>query len=118
MPLTLSPSVLRAAYDLLSVTEPFVKWNLPDSEEIKFQVVKDRVHFGWHNAKRGKNHKIAISRHTVGTVFSLLEIMAHEMIHVHTVYRKIQDTSEHGVAFQKLADHVCRVHPFDRRRFA
>ena len=119
MAIQLTPHILRQAYELLSACEPFVRWNLPDADEIKFRVAKDKNCAGWHHTKRGRPpHTIAISNRLIGSLYTLLEVMAHELIHLHMVHSKIPDTSDHGKAFQKFADQVCKAHHvFDRTIF-
>ena len=116
MTLPLSPDILRAAYDYLSTTSPFTRWNLPDSDDVKFIVMRDRNLCGWHEIDR-KKHTIAISSHFVGRSLSLIETMAHEMIHVHQVNSGMSTGGEHNRAFKKLAARVCKIHGFDVKVF-
>lgn len=116
MTLPLTPDTLRAAYDFLATTPPFNKWNLPDGDDITFRVAKDRTLFGWHDKRRGKPHLIAISEYLVGQITTLMETMSHEMIHLHEERSCIR--GNHGPAFKKFAEQVCKIHTcFDRKRF-
>lgn len=113
LPLTLD--TLRLAYDYLSETPPFNKWNLPESDDVEFRVVRDRGLFGWHNLENGK-HIIAVSTGTVGFTDTLLRTMAHEMVHIHE--RSTGPCkSGHSAAFKRWSEQVCRVHGFDPKAF-
>lgn len=116
MPLVLSLETLAAAYDYLRTTEPFSRWNLPDAEDIQFRVVRDRHLRGWYDLD-GKRHRISISSSCVGRTDSLIETMAHEMVHLHQRHAGCDDHGEHGRAFRKLADQVCKIHGWDERLF-
>ena len=117
MTLPLSPEILKAAYIFLSETQPFNKWNLPDADEIKFKVVRSMADRGWHTFD-GKHHIICISQNTIGHTFSLITCMAHEIIHVHENNVGIRRSDvEHGAAFWKWAEQVCRIHGFDPKTF-
>ena len=110
--LKLTPSVLRHAYELLCTTGPFNKWNLPESDDVRFQIATGRSCYGWHDKRRNKKHVIALSGGLIGQLPTLLATMAHEMIHMHIHCAKIRDTSDHGVAFKKFSVQVCRIHSF------
>lgn len=112
--LKLNPEILRCAYDYLNATEPFVRWNLPDSEDVTFRVAKTRAAHGWHIASR-RGHTIAISSGSTGHTTSLMATMAHELIHVHQSANGLP--LNHGAAFKKLAAKVCRCHGFDPKTF-
>lgn len=116
----LTKDTIAAAYDLLAITPPFNKWNLPDSDDVQFKVARDPHSYGWCNAwGRGKRREylIAISSRKVEHLSSLLSTMAHEIIHLH-LYMTGQDTNgEHNAAFSALAKKVCRLHGFDSKAF-
>lgn len=117
MALILTPEILRATYDLLTITEPFCKWNLPDGEDVKFKVVKNRKLCGWHEKFR-KTHTICISQVFHGRMQPLLETMAHEMVHVHQWrHASLARGAEHGVSFKRYAAQVCKIHGFDLKLF-
>jgi hypothetical protein len=117
MTLKLTPEVLAAAYEFLCTTDPFKNWGLPDGDEIVFKVAKSKDLHGWHTVKRGKHH-IAISAAGVGHTTSLIQTMAHEMIHLYETIAKLTPSNvQHGAAFKKLAARVCRIHGFDPKTF-
>lgn len=117
MTLPLTPEVLAAAYDYLATTEPFCRWNLPDSEDVVFRVVRDPTRCGFYRRDRYDRRSISISSASVGHSSTLLQIMAHELVHLHEDAAGMAKQSEHSAAFRKLAALVCRVHGFDPKMF-
>lgn len=118
MTLPLTPDTLKAAYDYLATTPPFSKWNMPDSDDVKFVVARSPTHHGWWDKKRwAKKHLIAISRAKVGHTTTLLATVAHEMLHVHQREAGMETRGEHNAAFRRLAARVCRFHGFDEKVF-
>jgi len=116
MTLPLTQDMLRAAYNYLDKTPPFNKWNLPDPDDVKFKVVRDRVNQGFHLFDNGK-HTICVSGAQVGHTITLLGLMAHEMIHVHEQHSHACTKGEHSAAFRKWALEVCAFHGFDPKYF-
>lgn len=117
MTLPLDKDVLAAAYDYLAATAPFRRWNLPDSDEVTFIVVRNPALCGSYQCGTGGRHIIKISASNTGHSASLLATMAHEMIHLHEEVTGMKRASEHSAAFRKLAARVCRVHGFDPKAF-
>jgi hypothetical protein len=118
MTLPLSRDVLAAAYDYLCTTQPFSEWNLPDSEDVKFRVIKSPDVRGWYLLGQDGSHTIAISSRCIGRTQSLIETVAHEMVHLHQGDVKMDTpNAQHNRAFWKLADIVCEAHGFDPKLF-
>lgn len=118
MSLPLSSDVLAAAYEYLSTTQPFSEWNLPDSEDVKFRVIKAPDVRGWYLLGHDGSHTIAVSSRCIGRTQSLIETMAHEMVHLHQGDVKMDTPgAQHNRAFWKLADSVCGFHGFDPKLF-
>ncbi len=120
MTLPLSPDTLAAAYDYLRTTPPFNRWNLPDSEDVLFSVVKTPRDYGWYQWD-GKRHTISASKASIGHTVTLMRLMAHEMIHLHLeetgMESKNRNNNTHNAAFRKIAATVCRVHGLDPKAF-
>ena len=116
MALKITPDMLAAVYDLLSVCPPFNKWNMPDSEDVKFQVIRTKDRTAHYCMRKGV-HIIAVSSAYVGRHEMLISSVAHEMIHLHMAVNCWNRRNPHDAAFQKFADQVCRVHEFDRLTF-
>lgn len=119
--LPLTAEILRASYDYLATTLPFSKWNLPDSDDIGFKVIRDPNIFGCHyvwKKNRKRHHLITISERRIGHSINLIMTMAHEMVHLHMVQSGMaRGAGDHGKAFQKLAAQICRIHGFDAKAF-
>lgn len=117
MSLPLTCDTLRAAYNYLNETPPFNKWNLPDGDDVDFQIIRSKTTAGWHKITNGKDI-IAASSYVIGRTQSLLELMAHEMVHLHQ--RSIgTETSgvTHNRAFWAMSAQVCKYHGFDPKLF-
>lgn len=115
--LHLTPEVLAAAYTFLRATPPFNRWKLPAAPTFRFRVTGKRDEEGLYDDKNGRaTPEIHISKHFVGKPFSLLETMAHEMIHVHLFAKGVR--KHHGPEFQRCAERVCGIHGFDPKRFS
>lgn len=116
MSLVLTPEVLCAAYDLLELTEPFCRWNLPSSDQVAFKVLplkgKCAECVPW-----GPDYAIHMSSCCVGHLNTLLMTTAHEMVHIYMYRVGINEKNHHGPGFRKLAGQVCKVHGFDPKLF-
>lgn len=119
MSLKLSPSILRLAYDLLCATEPFSRWNLPDGEDVTFQVLRTRNVSAQIYTDGTKRPIISISGGTNGHINTVLSSLAHEMVHLHEHRCKIRfrGADHHGAAFRKWAAQVCEAHGYDLKLF-
>lgn len=106
----LTPDLLAAAYDLLRHTAPFDKWNLPESEDVTFSVLRTTTLFGDYNTTPQHTIRLSERRHTRLT--GVLATMAHEMLHLHLgEIGCAKDSARHGPAFRLLAGEVCAAHP-------
>ncbi len=70
-----------------------------------------------HYFKEKGKHVICASSGKIGRSSSLIELMAHEMVHLHLQQAGMSTSSEHSAAFHKFAIQVCRVHGFDEKLF-
>lgn len=112
--LHLTPGILAAAYNYLKETLPFRRWSLPDSDSLKFQVIRSKKVLGIC-IERPSGTTIQISSANIGETGSLMRTMAHEMIHVHLNILGVK--SHHGKKFRRLAAGVCKHHGFDAKLF-
>lgn len=112
----ITEDLLRAAYEVVCLTAPFHRWNLPDGEDVVFRVVKDRTCFGWYAFEGGK-HVIAVSQSKNGHLDTILSTIAHEAIHLHQKVACMETSGSHNAAFKKLAKTVCEVHGWDPALF-
>lgn len=117
--LHLTRPLLRATYEYLRETKPFVDWNLPEGDDVAFRVMKNKKLLGlfqvWDDEP---NLRIKISEYTVGHTVTLMATMAHEMVHLF-MHLTEQDLYEpdHGPTFAALGKLVCDEHGFDPKLF-
>lgn len=115
MSLPLTPAMLEGAYEYLRTTPPFNRWKLPHADDVEFKIGR-QPHYGEYCAGETAEHCITVSSVRVGHSVTLLETMAHEMVHLHlagTPHAK----SEHGAEFRRLARKISDIHGFDPKRF-
>jgi hypothetical protein len=115
--LPLTPAVLEAAYRFLQSTKPFCSWKLPDADDVEFRVAHCKLWHGLFDSGTDGTPRISVSSWSVGRTESLIETMAHEMIHLYLEESGMDDRGEHGERFYKAAATVCRYHGFDPKRF-
>lgn len=120
MSLPLTPEMLAAAYELLRTTPPFARWKLPHCSALKFIVSKRPSEFARYYFWEGQHH-IEVSIHGVGHTRTLIEKMAHEMIHLYLQIKgwesKSKSPNVHNAKFRKFAAQFCRWHGFDLKGF-
>jgi hypothetical protein len=113
----LTEDMLRGAYAYLSETPPFNGWNLPDAEDVSFVVAHSRKRQGRCHVRSDGKFKIEISDRYHTHTQSLMQTMAHEMVHVHEFQNGLSQYWAHGKVFKALRDEVCVAHGFDPGQF-
>lgn len=117
--LALTPGMLAAAYDFLSLTPPFSGWSLPPSDDVSFKVSRSRQWFARYRWV-GNRHQIEVSANSVAYSDTLMAKMSHEMIHLHLEEMGMDNRGgpdTHNGAFRSLAEEVCKAHGFDPKAF-
>jgi hypothetical protein len=114
--LSLTPAQLEAAYELLRTTPPFRGWKLPHADDVAFSVIRAKDRFADYEYLDGTHH-IRVSQAKQRQLGTLLATMAHEMCHLRMEMTVPKNSAEHGAAFHRLADQVCRWHGWDRGAF-
>lgn len=117
MTVPLTSELLQAAYDMLRATPPFNTWNMPEGEDVIFKISKDAGLRGDYRCDARRRHNIRVSAASIGHLNSLVEVMAHEMIHLHEEATGMVRKSQHSAAFRKMALQVCKIHGFDPKLF-
>jgi hypothetical protein len=107
--------MLRAVYDMLEMTEPFCRWNLPPSEDIEFAVTQSPKISGRCSVGEGPTFKLEVSNKLHTYPKTMMATMAHEMIHVYQACAGIE--FDDGQGFKVLAAEVCEAHGFDLGAF-
>ena len=114
--LDLSPETISACYDLLRGTRPFSRWRLPEASALKFRVYRSKAERG-ELEKSGDVLTIGVSERSNGHLYSLLETLAHEMVHLRLIVLGVKSWDAHGAHFDRLAQQVCLAHGFDPKAF-
>lgn len=119
MTLRLTPDALEGAYNFLKLVGPFSKWKLPDADDLEFRVTRHKDRFGHFDDRDGKFPfpNISISSVYVKGCHSLIETMAHELVHVSLFIAGDGGWENHGKSFQARARQVCDAMGFDLDTF-
>lgn len=115
--LPVTPERLAGVYEMLRRWPPFSGWDLPPAESVKFHVLKtDQWHADWW-IDEAERHHIRVSEKKHGHLASLIESMAHEMIHVRQRIAKTETKGEHNREYKRLGLRVCKALGFDHGQF-
>lgn len=109
----LTPARLAAVYECLRAFPPFAGWRLPDADDVEFRVSVRVDEFGRYEL-RGEQHCIEVSAMLTTDWQSLVETMAHEMVHLH---QGRSGPVDHDAQWQRMATRVCRSFGFKREGF-
>lgn len=109
----LTPARLAAVYDCLREFPPFSSWKVPDSDAVEFRVSMRVDRFGLYEL-RDDQHTIEISAMLVIDWQTLVETMAHEMVHLH---QGRTGPVDHNAEWHRMATRVCRAFGFKREGF-
>lgn len=112
--LHLTPEILRAVYDYLRATPPFNRWKLPAADNVEMHIVRTRNYQG-QCIIDGTRHIIQISTGKICRTQALIEVMAHEMVHLHCGRSGIKP--HHGLEWRRFARSVCEYYGFDPKLF-
>lgn len=93
-----TPKSMRAAYDFLRRIS-FSELRLPDSKRVTFLAKKMKRYHGYYIYPEN----IITLDSSINTVGRLLQVMAHEMIHVALEQNAACDHDEHDEHFNSLA---------------
>lgn len=112
MALHLTPDRIAAVYDCLRAFPPFNRWKLPRATEIEFGVTE---HYDRHAdvdiVRDWKRLRISVNRN--GHFSTLVQSVAHEMVHLALHARGNKNWERHGDDFVTLADAVCKRFGWD-----
>ena len=110
--MNITPHHIAAVYDMLRAFKPFSGWKLPEAESVGFHI-KPLKDYGEYFYESG--HHIVISNKLTDAVLSLMEVVAHEMIHLRQV--ELKRPPNHNKDFRRMAKAVCREFLWDVKRF-
>lgn len=111
----ITPDMLAAGYDFLRTTEPFRAWNLPESDDIGFAVLRTN-----HSADFGVNNGtpiIRVSERRNKHSNTILMTVAHECIHLYQHLHGLSGGGEHNGDFRARAARICKIHGWDEGNF-
>lgn len=113
MALVWDTETLTAGYELLRGTKPFKRWKLPPARELNFRVSQGDL-YAWyvHNDK-----ELSVSQRKNHRLSSMLQSMAHEMVHLYLARKGVKHWDKHGAEFNRLARSVCKHHGFEEATF-
>jgi hypothetical protein len=119
MSLLITPESCRAMYEYLSLTRPFINWNMRDADDVRFVVVKDRALHGYFKTfyPPDRSVEIGISSSRVGSTNLLAKKVAHEKLHLHLYDTGVDMRGRHGRAWRACALEICTEHGWDHLDF-
>lgn len=104
-----TPSTIRACYDLLSALPPFSGWKKPHVDDIEFVATRQTDCYGEYEPE----HIIRVSGAKNGHLDTLLRTTAHEMIHMVRACRGDPNWDKHDEVFARMAAQVSKNMGFD-----
>ena len=96
---------------------PFSRWNLPPADEVEIRTPQRSDVLGEWSKWEGGHHIITISSKSHGHLITLIQTVAHEMIHAYQDIKGTSNRAQHNAEFKRLAAQVCRVLGFDEKAF-
>jgi hypothetical protein len=102
-----TPARLRAIYTMLLHMPPFIRWQMPHPDTVKFYLVHDPK----INGEYSHPHRIGINPETCSDLPHIERVMAHEMVHMRQELigrRPATKDDQHNREFYRLARIVCR----------
>lgn len=113
----ITPDRVAAVWDMLRQFPPISKWKLPPAEEVEFTTsARNDIHGQWSRWSNG-THIITVSVKRTGHLDTLIQTVAHEMIHAYQDQSGTSTRAEHNAEFSRLASQVCRAFGFDEKAF-
>lgn len=109
-----APELVGHCWDALILTPPFIKWNLPQAEDILFTPYKKPFEYGYYRRLKGHSTEFEIGiGPKIGHLITLFGMLGHEAVHMHLDLRGWNNGGDHGPTFRKCWREVCRYHGWD-----
>lgn len=115
MSLRLTPERIAILYECLRQLPPFSGWKLPPSHLVEFRTPKRRDLLGEYT--ESDPPRIMVSSALNGTLDHILEVLAHEMVHMAQHQSGFSNRADHNQDFLRRAKAVCRSFGWDWKRF-
>lgn len=114
------PDTLAATYDYLRILSPQFR-RLPPADDVEFHVINTPKVYGdysqWINC-RDEAHIIRISTKKHGHLATLMQTMAHEMVHLaQAIHKTTTPNVMHNDDFYRRARAICRAFGWDEKAF-
>lgn len=112
MSFPLRPEHLAAMYDCLRILPPFSEWKLPESDAVEFRTpaINDFGEFREPNI-------ITVSSARHAHFDTIMQTLAHEMIHLQQHITKTENKYQHNADFKRKAKRVASNFGWDFRAF-
>ena len=104
-----TPTTIRASYELLAQLPPFNRWKKPPIKNIAFVAFRATDCYGEYEP----SHIIRVSSTKVGHLDTLLRTVAHEMLHMVRACRGDPHWDQHDEVFAEMAARVAKNTGFD-----
>ena len=104
-----TPTTIRACYQLLAQLPPFSRWKLPRTKDIEFIATRATDCYGEYEPE----HIVRVSSAKNGHLDTLLRTVAHEMIHMVRACRRDPNWEKHDEKFAAMAAQVSKNMGFD-----
>ena len=117
MTVRLTPERLASVYGMLLAWPPFNRWSLPSADEVKFSILRTRRwDADW--VIKGGTHHIRVSEGRAGHMDTIVQCVAHEMIHARQRVAATETRGvEHNAEFHRLASNLCKRYGWDVKQF-
>lgn len=100
---------IEHTYTFLRAMPPFHRMRLPEADDVVFRALTTRQYGGHFKWQEGAPYEIAVSSASTEDAHALLEIVAHEMIHLYQKLNKTETRSHHNAEFRRISARVCQT---------
>lgn len=111
----LTPDRMASIYEMLRSLPPYNRWSLPSKDQVRFKVIRNRTKQADYEPP--PKETIRVSVNSTSHLFTIMQAIAHEMVHQRLRHAGSKNWASHGAEFQRLASRVCRVYGWDERQF-
>ena len=115
-----TPEILREAYRFFLYTPPFSRYKLPPADGVEFRSVcksDRRGQFRSWGREPNIHYEIGVTDRFCEHLNIMLEIVAHEMVHLIIDIHYPKERGEHGVNFQRVAQKTAKYFGYDPKAF-
>lgn len=111
----LNAKFVHGLYCTFLKAPPFCTLQMPDPADVYVFIVDNKeIQGAAHKSK--SVYQLQISKVNLEKFHSVFEVVLHEMVHLHFMYRGFKE-HKHDAKFKRLANKVCDVYHLDRKTF-